>query len=106
MSTLPNDDSASSPEAEAGPAGQLPPENAQLVAASNHAPHQQREGGELSAAEAALQITLKWMDHASDAAELALSDQELAEAQAQSITTFFENVLSTLVLHFPAKRQE
>ena len=62
----------------------------------------QREGRPTSAAEAALQLTLKWMDHTSDAAELALGDPELAEAQAQSVTAYFEVILSALRSHFPA----
>ena len=62
----------------------------------------QREGRPTTAAEAALQLTLKWMDHTSDAAELALGDPELAEAQAQSVTAYFEVILSALRPHFPA----
>ncbi|GEM_PF-4739201 len=62
----------------------------------------QREGRPTTASEAALQITLKWMDHAADAAELALGDQELSEAQAQSVGAFFSSVLQALQPYFPA----
>jgi hypothetical protein len=54
-----------------------------------------------TAAEAALQVLMKWLDHTSDAAELALSDPELAEAQAQSITVFYQTVLAGMRRHFP-----
>lgn len=60
---------------------------------------------QLTAAEAALQLTLKWMDHAADASELALSDPEQAEQQARSVNTFFVNVLDTLRLHFPSHKE-
>lgn len=62
----------------------------------------QREGRPTTASEAALQLTLKWMDHAADAAELALGDQELSEAQAQSVGAFFSSVLQALHPYFPA----
>lgn len=61
----------------------------------------QREGRPTTISEAALQVTLKWMDHMSDAAELALGDPELAEAQAHSVATFFENIFHALQPHFP-----
>jgi hypothetical protein len=63
----------------------------------------QREGRPTTASEAALQLTLKWLDHTSDAAELALGDPELSEAQAQSITTFFQSVLTALQPYFPSE---
>jgi hypothetical protein len=61
----------------------------------------QREGRPTTLSEAALQLTLKWMDHMSDAAELALGDAELAEAQAHSVVTFYTGVYSALRPHFP-----
>lgn len=61
----------------------------------------QREGRPTTIGEAALQVTLKWMDHMSDAAELALGDPELAEAQAHSVVTFFRSIFSALQPHFP-----
>ena len=61
----------------------------------------QREGRPTTLSEAALQLTLKWMDHMSDAAELALGDAELAEAQAHSVVTFFAGVYGALRPHFP-----
>lgn len=62
----------------------------------------QREGRPTTVSEAALQVTLKWMDHMSDAAELALGDPELAEAQAHSVSTFFTSIIDALQPHFPA----
>jgi hypothetical protein len=61
----------------------------------------QREGRPTTISEAALQVTLKWMDHMSDAAELALGDPELAEAQALSVATFFGGIFNALQPHFP-----
>ena len=61
----------------------------------------QREGRPTTVSEAALQVTLKWMDHMSDAAELALGDPELAEAQANSVATFFASIIDALQPHFP-----
>lgn len=61
----------------------------------------QREGRPTTVSEAALQVTLKWMDHMSDAAELALGDPELAEAQATSVATFFTSIIDALQPHFP-----
>jgi hypothetical protein len=61
----------------------------------------QREGRPTTVNEAALQVTLKWMDHMSDAAELALGDPELAEAQALSVVTFFGAIYRALEPHFP-----
>ncbi|MCL4541567.1 MAG: hypothetical protein M1396_04430 [Chloroflexi bacterium] len=60
---------------------------------------------QLTAAEAALQLTLKWMDHAAEASELALSDPEQAEQQARSVNTFFVSVLDTLRSHFPSHKE-
>lgn len=65
----------------------------------------QREGRPTTVNEAALQVTLKWMDHMSDAAELALGDPELAEAQALSVVTFFDAVHRALEPHFPQGRE-
>ena len=66
----------------------------------------QREGRPTSLPEAALQVTLKWMDHMSDAAELALGDPELAEAHAQSIATFYLNMHEALRPYFPARDED
>lgn len=65
----------------------------------------QREGRPTTISEAALQITLKWMDHMSDAAELALGDAELAEAQAHSVVTFYRSIFGALRPHFPANAE-
>lgn len=66
----------------------------------------QREGRPTSLPEAALQVTLKWMDHMSDAAELALGDPELAEAHAQSVATFYAQMHQALRPYFPEPLEE
>lgn len=66
----------------------------------------QREGRPTSLPEAALQVTLKWMDHMSDAAELALGDPELAEAHAQSVATFYTQMHLALRPYFPEPAED
>lgn len=45
---------------------------------------------------AALQLTMKWIEHASEASELAVSDARLAEAQARAIGQFFNVLRETI----------
>ena len=88
------------PEPQPSPFGLAPKHDAAAITLASGMPGQ-REGRPTTISEAALQLTLKWMDHSSDAAALALGDPELAEAQAQSVVTFFSNVFHALQPHFP-----
>lgn len=49
---------------------------------------------------AALQLAMKWLEHASEASELAVSDTRMAEAQARAIGQFFNVVRNTIKAGF------
>lgn len=56
----------------------------------------------------ALQLTMKWIDHSSEASELAVSETRLAEAQAEAIGRFFNVVRTAIAANFapPKKRRK